>query len=293
MNIRNHFRILLFFLILIFPVIVLTSCQQAETETVPEPTRAVSPEVQEELEAKEAAVDETETQNAAEEPAMEESAAEETQQEKAKEQETELQELTIGLGRNLYYGPGTWYFVHGSLGIWEPLVILDNDMVVQPVLATGWEMSEDGKEWTFELRQDVSFHDGTPLNADAVLLNVPSLQEEYENTLPNLESLEKIDDYTVRFIMSEPTPNLPQLIAYFNSAMMSPNSIGDDGRPVAPVGTGPFKFVEYIEGDCIIMERNDDYWGEGPKVDRVIFKYIPDASTRLAALQAGDIDAIA
>ncbi|MFZ5916367.1 MAG: ABC transporter substrate-binding protein [Chloroflexota bacterium] len=203
------------------------------------------------------------------------------------------QELTIGLGRNLYYGATEWYIVHGSLGVWEPLVILDNDMIARPVLATSWDMSPDGSQWTFQLRQGVTFHDGTPFDADAVLLNVPALQQEYDATLPNLETLEKVDEYSVRFVMKAPTPNLPQLIAYFSSAMISPNALGDDGRPAAPVGTGPFKFVEYIEGDSIILARNDDYWGATPKLEKVTFKYIADANTRLAALQTGEIDAIA
>ncbi len=205
----------------------------------------------------------------------------------------ETQTLTIGLGRDLYYGPDTWYFLHGSLGVWEPLVILDNDMIAQPVLATAWEPSEDGKAWTFRLREGVTFHDGTPFNADAVLLNIPKLQDEYMTTLPNLDSLERVDDYTVKFLMKEPTPNLPQLIAYFSSAMLSPSSVGDDGRPTAPVGTGPFVFEEYVESDSIILKRNDNYWGGPAKLDGVTFKYIPDATTRLSALQTGEIDAIA
>ena len=206
---------------------------------------------------------------------------------------TPPQALTIGLGRDLYDGPGTWYFLHGSLGVWEPLVILDNDMVAQPVLATSWEPNEDGTVWTFSLREGVTFHDGTPFDADAVLLNIPMLQEEYMTTLPNLDSLEKVDEYTVAFLMEQPTPNLPQLIAYFSSAMLSPGAVGEDGRLTAPVGTGPFVFVEYIEDDSIVLRRNADYWGEPAQLAEVTFKVIPDASTRLAALQAGDIDAIA
>lgn len=203
------------------------------------------------------------------------------------------QELTIGVGRNLYSGPKSWYVVHGSLDVWEPLVILDQDMVAQPVLATSWEMEPSGHVWTFHLRQGVRFHDGTPFNADAVLLNVPKLQESYERTLPNLSRLEKVDDYTVRFVLSEPTPNLPQHIAYFSSAMMSPASLGEDGLPAEPVGTGPFKFVDHVKDDRIIVARNDDYWGQTPHLSRVTFRYIPDATTRLAALQSGQIDAIA
>ncbi len=203
------------------------------------------------------------------------------------------QELIIGVGRNLYSGPQSWYIVHGSVDVWEPLVILDDDMVAQPVLATSWEMEPDGKVWTFSLREGVRFHDGTPFNADAVLLNIPKLQEHYERTLPNLSRLEKVDDYTVRFILSEPTPNLPQHIAYFSSAMMSPASLGEDGLPVAPIGTGPFRFVSYAKDDSIVVARNDDYWGRLPHLNQVTFKYIPDATTRLAALQSGQIDAIA
>ncbi len=205
----------------------------------------------------------------------------------------EQQTLTIGLGRNLYDGPATWYFLHGSLGVWEPLIILDNDMMAQPVLATSWEMEPDGKVWTITLRQGVTFHDGTPFDAEAVLLNIPKLQEEYMTSLPHLATLEKVDDHTVRFVMDEPTPNLPQLIAYFSSAMLAPSAVGDDGRPTAPIGTGPFVFVDYIKDDAIILERNENYWGERPHLSQVTFKYIPDANTRLAALQSGQIDAIA
>lgn len=130
----------------------------------------------------------------------------ETRTEEAEEiPSEEAQTLTIGLGRDLYYGPDTWYFLHGSLGVWEPLVILDNDMIAQPVLATAWEPSEEGKAWTFRLREGVTFHDGTPFNADAVLLNIPKLQDEYMTTLPNLDSLERVDDYTVKFLMARST----------------------------------------------------------------------------------------
>jgi len=205
----------------------------------------------------------------------------------------EPQVLTIGLGRKMYYGPKKWYFLHNSLAVWEPLITLDNDMVAQPVLATSWEMNEDGTVWTFHLREGVKFHDGTPFDADAVLLNIPQLQEEYTKNLTHLESLEKVDDHTVRFNFTQPTPNLNYLIANTSSAMMSPTALGEDGRPTTAVGTGPFKFVEYIEDDAIILERNDDYWGGPAKVDQVIYKYIPDANTRLSALQTGEIDAIA
>ncbi|MGC8837403.1 MAG: ABC transporter substrate-binding protein [Anaerolineae bacterium] len=203
------------------------------------------------------------------------------------------QTLIIGLGRDLYYGPKDWYVLHGSLAVWEPLFLPNNDMQATPVLATSWEADETGTVWTIKLRQGVTFHDGTPFNADAVLLNIPKLQEEYNRTLPDLDRLEKVDDYTVRFVLKQPVPDLPQRIAYFSSAMISPSAIGSDGRPTAPVGTGPFRFVEYVKGDRIILERNENYWGQPPKLERVIFKYIPDATTRLAALQTGEIDAIA
>jgi len=122
------------------------------------------------------------------EPALEPTTASESISE-----EGVSQEITIGLGRDLYYGPKKWYFLHGSIGVWEPLVILDNEMKVAPVLATSWEMNDDGTIWTFRLREGVKFHDGTPFNADAVILNIPKLQEEYMTTLPNLDTLERIE----------------------------------------------------------------------------------------------------
>jgi len=205
----------------------------------------------------------------------------------------EPQELIVGLGRKMYYGPGRWYFLHGSLAVWEPLITLDNDMCAQGVLATSWKANEDGTIWTFNLREGTRFHDGTPFNADAVLLNIPHLQDEYDKNLTYLDAIEKVDDHTVQFKFTQSTPNLHYLIANTSSAMLSPAVIGEDGRPTTAAGTGPLKFVDYIEDDAIILERNDDYWGEPAKVQRVIYKYIPDTNTRLSALQTGEIDAIA
>ncbi len=200
--------------------------------------------------------------------------------------------LTVGIGRNMYYGPNTWYYVHGSVDVWESLTILDNDMNPKPWLAKSWESNADGTEWTFYLREGVKFHDGTPFNADAAL-DVPKLQEEYE-TLPNLDRVEKAGEYALRFVMTAPTPNLPNLVAYFSSVMLSPNALDAEGNPTGPVGTGPFKFVEYIEDtETIVLEKNADYWGEPAKVDKLVYKFIKDANTRLAALQTGEIDVIA
>jgi peptide/nickel transport system substrate-binding protein len=105
--------------------------------------------------------------------------------------------------------------------------------------------------------------------------------------------VEKVDEYTVRINLTEPVVALPLRITGTTSAMLSPSTLADDGWLDSPIGTGAFKFVEYIDGDRIILERNEDYWGEPAKLEKVTFRRIPDATTRLAALQTGEIDAIA
>ena len=201
------------------------------------------------------------------------------------------QELTIGLGRDLWYGRETWFTLHDMCKVWESLLTLDNDMRIVPVLATSWESNEDATVWTFHLRQGIKFQDGTPFNADTVVFNIPKLQQG-RTIIPNLDSVEKVDEYTVRFILTKATVALPLRMTGTTSAMLSPTTLADDGWLDTPIGTGPFKFVEYIEGDRIILERNEDYWGEPAKLQKVTFRSIPDATTRLAALQTGEIDAI-
>ncbi|MBN1993165.1 MAG: ABC transporter substrate-binding protein [Anaerolineae bacterium] len=182
-----------------------------------------------------------------------------------------------------------------------------------PALATKCTANENSTEWTCALRQGVKFHDGTPFNADAVLFNfdrwkftdnpyhfASQVFEYYEymwfgfDDDSIISSVEKVDDYTVKFVLKEPLAPFLANLAMDIFAISSPAAIekyGENyGLPEAGcVGTGPFKFVEWVEGDHITVAANKDYWGGPPTIDEIVFRVIPDDSARFLALKSGDI----
>jgi len=174
---------------------------------------------------------------------------------------------------------------------------------IQPCLATSWETSKDGKEITFKLRHGVKFHDGTDFNADAVVF---SFARQYDSNHPyhqygewaywgymfsDVEKVEKIDDYTVKIVLKRVNASIMTSLAMFTVCIVSPTNAEKykENAFKHPCGTGPFKFVEWIKDDHITLVANDNYWRERPKLDRLIFKVIPDPSARLMALQIGEI----
>jgi peptide/nickel transport system substrate-binding protein len=182
-----------------------------------------------------------------------------------------------------------------------------------PALATGCTPNEDATEWTCTLREGVTFHDGTPFNADAVVFNFERWRftdnpyhfesqvfEYYEymwggfDDASTITSLEALDEYTIKFTLSVAVAPFLANLAMDMFAISSPAAFeqyGEDyGLPSAGcVGTGPFKFVEWVEADHITVEAYDDYWGGRPTIDQIVWRVIPDASARFLALQAGDI----
>ncbi|WDV44955.1 ABC transporter substrate-binding protein [Clostridiaceae bacterium M8S5] len=169
---------------------------------------------------------------------------------------------------------------------------------VEPALATDWKVSEDGKEYTFNLRKDVKFHDGTPFNADAVLFSVErQLPPKRTSDMPYasftygaVEKVEKVDDYTVKFILKDKyTPFLANMAMALAAPIACPN-----GKNLAsnPIGTGPYKFVKWDKGQSITLEKNNEYWGEKAKIDKVIFKITKENSVRASELIAGSVDII-
>lgn len=184
-----------------------------------------------------------------------------------------------------------------------------------PALAEECVPNETATEWTCTLRQGVKFHDGTDFNADAVVFNFerwrftnhpyhfPSQVFEYYEYMWGgfddaslITAVEKVDDYTVRFKLSQPLAPFLANLAMDMFAISSPAAIqkyGEKyGMPEAGcVGTGPFKFKEWVEGDHITVVANDEYWGGRPKVDEIVWRVIPDDSARFLALKAGDIHA--
>jgi len=174
---------------------------------------------------------------------------------------------------------------------------------IQPCLATSWVISPDGKNMTFTLRQGVKFHDGTNFNADAVVFsferqyNTSHLYYQYGEwaywgyMFSDIQKVEKIDNYTVKIVLSRPNAAIMTSLAMFTVAIVSPTNAATwkEDAFKHPCGTGPFKFVEWVKDDHITVEAFDDYWRGAPKLDKVIYRVITDPSARLLALQAGEI----
>lgn len=180
--------------------------------------------------------------------------------------------------------------------VFEPLVELSEDGQFVPALATSWE-SADAKTWTVKLREGVTFSDGEPFDADAVVANYDRAKDPARNPRPantsTIESVTAVDSHTVEFVLTQPLGSFPAFLNETYSNMVSPavlartNDVGSN-----PVGTGPF-VLEQRSADSISFTRNPTYWGASqPYSDRIVFRIIPDTQSLFAALQAGDIDLI-
>ena len=181
--------------------------------------------------------------------------------------------------------------------MYDSLVWFDDEGTLVPALAESWEVSEDGTEYTFYLREDVTFHNGEPFNADAVVFSwerASTAEFEYSYHWQTAASVEKVDDYTVKATTETPNALFLSTVAD-NWAMIPPGyyeEVGQEGFDEHPMGTGPYKFVEWVKGDHIIMEANNDYWRGAPKIETVIYRPIPESSTRVAAIQTGEVDIV-
>jgi ABC-type transport system substrate-binding protein len=177
---------------------------------------------------------------------------------------------------------------------------------IKPCLATSWSMSNDGTAITFNLRRGVKFHDGTDFNADAVVF---SFARQYNPEHPyhqygewaywgymfyDVDRMEKIDDYTVKLVLKRPNASIMTSLAMFTTCIVSPSNAEKWGEDAFthPAGTGPFKFEEWVKDDHITLVANENYWRERPKLDKVIFRVIPDPSARLLALEVGEVHGI-
>jgi len=190
--------------------------------------------------------------------------------------------------------PGAWVYYN----ILEPLIYLDEKMTIQPRLATSYEVMTPTKV-RFKLRAGVKFHDGTPFNAAAVkftfdraLKGTPVAR--WASLVGPITGAEVVDDLTVDIVTKEPYGPILRAMAMLYPSIVSPAAVQKlgDGFLRAPVGTGPFKFVEWKTNTHIIIERNPDYWGEKALLDRVMFKVVPEEGARMIALQTGDADMV-
>ncbi|MBW3557506.1 MAG: ABC transporter substrate-binding protein, partial [Actinobacteria bacterium] len=181
--------------------------------------------------------------------------------------------------------------------VYDTLVQPGDDLTMEPALATDWEVSDDNLTWTFELREGVKWHNGRDFVADDVVFSFERIMDEEVGAanayrFENVESVTAPDDATVEIAVTEPTPNLLELIGAFKGMSIVPREIVEDGSiDDQPVGTGPFRFVEYVANDRIVLERNPDYWQDGkPHVDRVVYRPIPDETVMLTNLRTGEVD---
>ncbi|MFP3126695.1 ABC transporter substrate-binding protein [Ectobacillus funiculus] len=189
--------------------------------------------------------------------------------------------------------------------IFDSLVVQAPDNSIKPWLATEWTISDDGKSYTFKLRKDVKFHDGTPFNAEAVkysfdrIIDPKTKAKNAVALLKPYESSEVIDDYTIKINLATPSTAFLSNLSQAMLGIVSPTAAEKYGDQFVkhPVGTGPYKFVSWTENADIVVEKNKDYhWGpsivenkEAPYLDKITFKIIPEEATRIGSVQSGQV----
>lgn len=215
-------------------------------------------------------------------------------------------------GNTLVYGRGedanTLDPIHTDIGeavkvivnLFDTLVTYDDETVeLVPALATKWSHSDDGLTWTFQLRDDVKFHDGTPLDAEAVVFSFERLLNEspddvqprpYQPNFRGIERVKAIDAHTVEFQLRSPSAVFLQNLAMFPASIVSPAAVKKYGSGFSshPVGSGPFQFKAWERGQAITLEAFADHWRGPPGLERVIFVSVSENATRAQQLRRGE-----
>jgi len=178
--------------------------------------------------------------------------------------------------------------------IYQGLTRIDSRGETQPGLAKSWDISPDGLTYTFHLQTGVKFHDGTPMTADDVKFSLdraraPDSTTAQPQLFAAIQSVDVIDPATVKVTLKHPDGDFLYNMGWGDAVIVSPKSAKTDATK--PIGTGPFKFVDWVKGDHIDLVKNPDYWGTPAKLDKVTFKFIADPTAATSALLAGDIDA--
>lgn len=184
--------------------------------------------------------------------------------------------------------------------LFDRLVDLDKDLNITPMLAEKWTVSDDGKSYTFNLRKDVKFHDGTDFNAEAVKYNFdrmfdPAMNSPRKGEISMLDKVTVVDPSTVKVDLKVPFAGFLYALTDRAGMIVSPEAAKKAGLDLLnnPVGTGPFKFKERVKGDSITLVRNDKYWKKGlPLAAGVVYKTVIDENVKLVNLQSGQLDII-
>ncbi len=184
--------------------------------------------------------------------------------------------------------------------ITQTLFTVDLQGNIVPELVESYEVSEDGRVWTLRLRRGITFHDGTPFNAEAVKFNLdrfldPESKAPFRFLIARITDVEVLDEYTVRLTTDQPFAPMLAHLSHSFIGMLSPTAVQELGSGIEtnPVGTGHFKMKTWTRGESILLERNPDYWEAGlPYLDEVMFRFIPEDAARVVALEAGEVHAI-
>ena len=178
--------------------------------------------------------------------------------------------------------------------VFEGLTRFAPDGAIVPALAESWTVSDDGLTWTFTLHDGVTFHDGTTFEAEDVKFSLDRARAEDSTNaqkalFAGIDSVEAVDARTVRITLKAPNGNFPFNLAWGDAVIVAPESA--DGNATNPVGTGPFRFANWVQGDRVELVRNDAYWGAAPALTQATFRFINDPNAAFAAMMAGDVQA--
>ena len=190
--------------------------------------------------------------------------------------------------------------------IYDNLVVQLPDGSIKPWLAKEWSVSKDGKSYTFKLREDVKFHDGTPFNAEAVKYNLDRVIDPATKATANslalirpYSSSEVIDEYTIKVNLNAPSQAFLGNLSQALLGIVSPTAAKKYGDQLGknPVGTGPYSFVKWDENADIVVAKNKDYnWGPdtvenkgAPHIDTITFKIVPEEATRIGSVQSKQV----
>jgi peptide/nickel transport system substrate-binding protein len=187
-------------------------------------------------------------------------------------------------------GDGT--LICEKAAITETLVGANEDFSLKPELATSWEQLDENT-WEFKLRNNVTFHDGSKMTAKEVKFTLEKVISENSKvaSMLKMDSIEVVDDYTLKIKTKEINPILPGVLHYPDTAIICPSSYNEKGELVKPVGTGPYKFGSFDEQTRILtVVKNENWWGGKVGLDKLILKGIPDPNTRAMAIENGEVD---